>query len=82
YSPDKVSSFEGEENEPLVKFSKEYLRDVDSTIDFFVYGHRHILLDLQLNPAGCRMIVLGDWIHHFSYGVFDGERFELKLFDR
>jgi UDP-2,3-diacylglucosamine hydrolase len=23
---------------------------------------------------------LGDWISHFSYGVFDGEKFELKTY--
>ncbi len=81
YSPDNVPCYEGAENEPLVKFSEEYLRDVDSTIDYFVYGHRHIMLDLRLNPQGCRMIILGDWIYHFSYGVFDGINFELKTFD-
>jgi UDP-2,3-diacylglucosamine hydrolase len=24
---------------------------------------------------------LGDWISYFTYGVFDGETFELKKFD-
>jgi UDP-2,3-diacylglucosamine hydrolase len=24
---------------------------------------------------------LGDWIGYFTYGVFDGETFELKKFD-
>jgi len=76
-----VPTFEGEEREPLVAFSRGYLRDVDSAVDFFVYGHRHILLDLPLNRRGCRMIILGDWIYHFSYGVFDGENFELKIFE-
>lgn len=81
YSSGILPHFKGEENEPLVKFSREYLRDVDPRIDFFVYGHRHILLDLPLDSRGCRIIILGDWIHHFSYGVFDGEEFELKLFE-
>lgn len=80
YSPDDVPAFEGEENEPLVVFSKEYLRDVDPTIDYFVYGHRHILLDLPISPEGTRVIILGDWIYHFSYGVFDGETFSLHTF--
>lgn len=65
----------------MVRFSKEYLREVDSTIDYFVYGHRHILLDLPICGGESRVIVLGDWIYHFSYGVFDGEKFELKVFD-
>lgn len=82
YSPENKAEYYGEENEPLVIFSKEYLRDVDPHIDYFVYGHRHILLDIPLGDGGCRMIVLGDWIHHYSYGVFDGETFELKIFEQ
>lgn len=81
YSPDNVPVFEGEENEPLVKFSRQYLREVDPSIDYFVYGHRHILLDLPIDDGKSRVIVLGDWIYHFSYGEYDGEKFELKLFD-
>lgn len=87
YSPDAVPEFEGEDREPLVVFSKEYLRDVDPDIDYFVYGHRHIMLDLpirvDLQSAGkmSRVIILGDWIYHFSYGVFDGETFTLKTFN-
>lgn len=81
YEDHILPEFEGEDKEPLVIFSKEYLRDVDPEIDFFVYGHRHILLDLPLNKRGCRMVILGDWIYHFSYGVFDGNEFSLKIFD-
>jgi len=28
----------------------------------------------------CKYINLGDWMHHNSYGVFDGENLELKYF--
>jgi UDP-2,3-diacylglucosamine hydrolase len=80
YSPENVPQFEGEDKEPLVQFSREYLRDVDSSIDYFVYGHRHILLDMRLVPNDSRIVILGDWIHHFSYGVYDGKDFELKLY--
>ena len=46
-------------------------------LDFLVYGHYHVPLDL---PVGnhARQVVLGDWITHFSYAVFDGERMELR----
>jgi UDP-2,3-diacylglucosamine hydrolase len=80
YSPENIPQFEGEDKEPLVQFSREYLRDVDSSIDYFVYGHRHILLDMRLVPNDSRIVILGDWIHHFSYGVYDGKDFELKLY--
>ena len=67
-------------SDPLVDFCREYLRDVDSTVDYFVFGHRHVLADFPLNPQGCRMVILGDWIRHFSYGVFDGQSFALRIF--
>ena len=45
-------------------------------VDFFVYGHYHFPSDIPLNEKS-RQITLGDWINHFTYGVFDGENFQL-----
>ena len=41
-------------------------------MDYFIYGHRHIELDLQLTKRA-RMLILGDWISHFTYAVYDGD---------
>ena len=41
-------------------------------VDYYVYGHRHIKLDLPLDGKA-RMFILGDWIWQFTYLVFDGE---------
>ena len=73
--------FEGEEHEPLIAFSRHYLSTTDPGIDYFVFGHRHIMLDMPLSQeADSRIIILGDWIHHQSYGVFDGKSFRLEIF--
>jgi len=48
-------------------------------LDFLIYGHYHYPLNTQLTN-NARQIVLGDWITHFTYAVFDGERMELKCF--
>ncbi|MDE5942139.1 MAG: UDP-2,3-diacylglucosamine diphosphatase [Muribaculaceae bacterium] len=77
---DTVPQFEGEDSEPLIEFSRNYLRDTDPGIDYFVYGHRHILLDYPLGIGNSRMIILGDWIHHFSYATFDGNDISLHIF--
>ena len=61
----------GEDKEPLVLFTKNYLKD-HPDINYFIYGHRHIMLDLMLSRTS-RMLILGDWIQDFSYAVFDGE---------
>ena len=68
----------GEDKEHLVLYTKEYLKS-HPTINYFVYGHRHIELDLMLS-ATARMSILGDWISYFSYAVFDGEHFFLENF--
>ncbi|HKJ43891.1 MAG TPA: UDP-2,3-diacylglucosamine diphosphatase [Sunxiuqinia sp.] len=69
--------FKGEENEGLYHFAKSVLEHEE--VDYFIFGHRHLLLDLPLGKTS-RYINLGDWIVHYSYGVFDGESFELKKY--
>lgn len=65
------------EDEALEKFAIGYLRDTDPTVNFFVFGHLHIMVDQRIGPHS-RIIVLGDWISHFSYGVWDGTDFVLR----
>lgn len=47
------------------------------TADFFVFGHRHRPVDIELE-ANCRLIILGDWISHFTFAEFDGNSLKLK----
>ena len=66
----------GENREHLVLFTKRYIQ-THSNVDYFLYGHRHIELDLQLTKKA-RMMILGDWITQFTYAVFDGEHLFLE----
>ena len=63
--------FNGNENEWLTKYCKEKLKN--KHYDYFVFGHRHIPLEIKLSPNST-YINLGDWITHFSYAVFDGRQ--------
>ena len=74
----KEPEYQGEENEPLIRFTKEYLKE-HPDINYFMYGHRHIMLDLMLSRTA-RVMILGDWITQFSYAVFDGENMFLEQF--
>lgn len=65
----------GEENEHLVIFAKKFSETHD--VDFMIFGHRHIELDLELKNKS-RVVILGDFIGIFSYAVFDGENFHLE----
>lgn len=78
-SGDSDVRFLGEENEWLVQYSKRKLSQ--KHYDYFIFGHRHLPLDIQLSDNS-RYINLGDWITYFTYGVFDGETFELKTWNR
>lgn len=75
----------GEDREHLVIWTKRRMRELEQQGQpvpaFFIFGHRHIMLDLMLSRA-TRIVILGDWIRHFSYGVMtpDG-RFSLCQFE-
>ena len=47
--------------------------------DYYIFGHRHLPLELQLNPSSLYYNV-GDWVSHSKFGVFNGEDFKLEEF--
>lgn len=67
----KEPPYMGEDKEGLVLFAKDYLK-THPTINFFMFGHRHIELDLVLSKQS-RVMILGEWISEFTFAVFDGE---------
>ena len=67
--------FKGENKEYLYLYAKEMLKQ--KHFDFFIFGHRHIAVDIEIGESS-RFVNLGDWVKLFTYGVFDGEKFELK----
>lgn len=71
--------FRGMDTEPQAIFAREYLRDVDPDINYFVFGHTHVAVNEPLSPA-CRFVILGDWIWHDTYGVYDEENFKIQQF--
>ncbi len=71
--------FLGEDKEWLVQYSKEILQK--QHYDYFVFGHRHLPLDIKLNDTS-RYINLGDWIKYNSYAVFDGNDMTLTYYNK
>lgn len=70
--------FLGEDKEFLIQYAKEKLKT--ENIDYFVFGHRHLPLIFDLEK-GAKYINLGDWIVYFTFGVYDGESFEVQTFE-
>lgn len=73
----KDEVFKGEENEWLLIYCKEIA--AKEKINFFVFGHRHLPLELKVNEKSM-YYNLGEWLNYNSYGVFEGEQFTLKYF--
>jgi len=66
--------YKGEQNEELVLFAKE-----QPAHDYFIFGHRHIELDLMIR-ANSRVIILGDMFKLWNYGAMDQDgNFELRI---
>ena len=69
----------GENKEHLVLYAKQYMKS-HPNVDVFIFGHRHIELDLNLSK-NVRMMILGDWISQSTYVVFDGDHLLLEQYE-
>ncbi|TDQ32903.1 UDP-2,3-diacylglucosamine diphosphatase [Zeaxanthinibacter enoshimensis] len=77
-SGDEDIKFLGEDKEWLVQYAKRKLEE--QHYDFFVFGHRHLPLQIDLNGKST-YVNLGDWISYFTYAVYDGKELLLKKYE-
>lgn len=68
--------YKGENNEELVLYAKEQERT--QHIDYYIFGHRHILLDLML-ASRARVAILGDFFRQFTYAQLDDNILQLCI---
>lgn len=59
-------AYRGEDQEELVQFAKRY--EPQEKIDYFIFGHRHIELDLILSSCR-RVVILGDFFKQWTYAT-------------
>lgn len=78
-SGDEDAKFLGEHQEWLAQYAKRKLET--EHYDYFVFGHRHLPMEIEVGE-GSTYINLGDWISHYTYGVFDGQEMTLKHVDK
>ena len=62
----------------LTDFAETYLQ-THPDIDYFIFGHLHLLLNHQLSQ-GSRLLIAGDWMQHFSWIEWDGKALEIKQY--
>jgi len=77
-SGDEDKKFLGEENEWLALYAKRKLET--KHYDYFVFGHRHLPMQIQVGENST-YYNLGDWITHYTYGVYDQEGFRMETFN-
>jgi len=77
YSKGLSEPFYGVDKEFNILYAKDYL--THKHIDYFIFGHRHIPMDIKLNESS-KLINLGEWIFSNTYAVFDGNNLDLTSY--
>ena len=65
--------------DPEKEWLFQYSRSIEEKEhhDYYVFGHRHVPLDLEITPTS-RYINIGEWISAKTYGAFDGDTLRLE----
>lgn len=78
YGTDKKEpGFLGEEGEWLIQYIQRKHQLIKA--DYYVFGHRHLPIQHKIDEKST-YFNLGDWINYQSYGVFDGQKMELRYY--
>jgi len=75
----KQESTKPHEDEMLYKYAKRKASELPE-VDFFVFGHLHIPMLKKISDKA-ELIILGDWISNFSYGVFEDGKMRLEFYN-
>jgi UDP-2,3-diacylglucosamine hydrolase len=70
--------FLGDDREWLMQYCREV--EARDHHDFYIFGHRHLPLDLAVSPTS-RYMNLGEWVSAKTYAVFDGTELTLKKWE-
>lgn len=71
--------FNGEDKELLYQYAKSVVEN--KPYDYLIFGHRHLMVNMPVGKSS-QYINLGDWLYNFSYGVFDGDTFQLLKYKK
>jgi len=71
--------FKGKE-EPIYKYVLDFEKKSKVHIDHYIFGHFHVPTSMEL-PSGSYLHILGEWLNHFDYLVFDGNKIFRKKYE-
>jgi UDP-2,3-diacylglucosamine hydrolase len=69
----------GKDQEWLVQYAQRKIKEI--SLDYLIFGHRHLPIDCTLENQISRYINLGDWLQFNSYAVFDGTDVQIRFFE-
>ena len=69
----------GDDKEFITIYCNETLKQ--KHFDFFVFGHRHLPLNILLNNQKSRYINLGEWVNNPHYAVWNGVDMKLMKWE-
>ncbi|MDD4141564.1 MAG: UDP-2,3-diacylglucosamine diphosphatase [Bacteroidales bacterium] len=58
------------ENELLYKYAVKKSAEAPD-IDYFIFGHRHVPVFADMPDSKAKIVILGDWMTHFTYAKID-----------
>lgn len=64
----------------LHSFCEDY-KSLNPDVRYFLFGHLHQIAREKVGENG-EMLIIGDWLTHYSYAEFDGENMVLRHFER
>ncbi len=69
------------EKEPIAKYVESFQQNLshEERVDYFIFGHYHYKSHYTLQNGG-EMYIMGEWINHCDYLLFDGKTVESKIF--
>lgn len=76
-SGEKDKNFYGEQ-EWLVQYANKKLEN--AYYDYFIFGHRHLPLEIQLKNKKSIYINTGDWIDYYTYAIFQEQTIQLERY--
>lgn len=79
-SQTEEKKFLGAEKEWLVLYAERKLKS--KAYDYFIFGHRHLMIDHLLSNGSARYLNCGDWLSYNSYVVWDGQELKLKTYQK
>lgn len=68
------------DDEMLIHYTNHKISQMPD-IDYFIFGHRHLPLHTKVGNSDAEILILGDWIYLFSYGVFENGKMHLRYFE-